>query len=138
TPEAVSPAYRDGGPLVFGDGLVAEDVHRAGMKNRRGPFGVVPGRMGPRRREMDRVTGLEDVALALHLDGDRTVQDEEDLLPFVSDRLAAVARRLVDDDAAQDVAGKAGRQALVDQRTAADRIVRSLVVARRRRSHLRL
>lgn len=73
--------------------------------------------------------GLEHVALAGDLDRHRAVEHVEHLLALVGDRLGAVARRLVDDDAAQHVAGEAGGDALVGQRVGADGIDRTLVVA---------
>ena len=65
-------------------------------------------------------------ALAVDLDGQGTFEDEEYLLAFMRIGSHAIARRLVDDDAAQHVAGERRRQPLVGDGVGAERIDRAL------------
>src|SRR6185437_5437068 len=73
--------------------LIPEDVHRAGVEDGLRRRGVVPGGMGSRRRKVYRISDVEDRALALDLHRQRVFDNEEDLFPFVGDRLAAMAGR---------------------------------------------
>jgi hypothetical protein len=71
---------------------------------------VIPGNVGPARREMHGIAGLQDGHLPIDLDRERAFEDEEHLLAFVRGGLGADAGRVVQDDAAQHVPGNAAER----------------------------
>ena len=99
--------------------VVTKNIHGAGVKNRRCSRGVVPGGVDPCRRKVGGIACFQNHALAINLDGESAFQYEEYLFSLMRHRLASISRRLVNEGAAQNIAGEGCRQALIGDGTTA-------------------